>query len=168
MLVIVRQLERAHIQDILRIQREAYVPELHEPASSFEEKLSLFPRGALGCWKDGLLAGYAVSLPWRGDDVVPLSRPIGGIPSNPDTLFLHDVAVANAGRGMGIAPRLVDHVFALADEIKTRRIALVAVQESELFWGRFGFRRVEAIPYATTMPAIKMLLVRPAPRDAHG
>ena len=156
--MLLRQLALADIPDMLEVQREAYAPSLHEPASSFEEKLTLFPQGALGAFEGGRLVAYAVTLAWRGDSVVPLSKELGALPADPDTLFIHDVASSPAHRGKGAAKRLVERVFAIASEMNITKFSLVAVQGSEPFWARFGFSPAESFVYAPGVTATRMIL----------
>jgi GNAT superfamily N-acetyltransferase len=158
--VLLRQLALADIPEMLEVQREAYEPSLHEPASSFEEKLTLFPRGAIGAFEGGRLVAYAVTLAWRGSDVVPLSKAIGALPYEPDTIFIHDLASSPARRGKGIAKVLVERIFAIAAEMSITKFSLVAVQGAEPFWARFGFQPVEAFLYAPGVPATRMTLNR--------
>jgi GNAT superfamily N-acetyltransferase len=160
--VILRQLELADIPAMLQIQSEAYAPLLCEPAGAFEDKLSLFPRGAFGCFEDRRMCGYAVTLAWRGDGVAPLGEALFRLPEDPDTLFVHDVATSPAHRGKGVARRLVERAFAIASEMSIDRFSLVAVQDAEPFWARFGFQPVESLLYAPGVPATRMILKRPA------
>jgi len=159
--VLLRQLALADIPEMLEVQREAYEPSLREPASTFEEKLALFPRGAFGAFEGGRLVAYVVTLAWRGSGVVPLSKAIGELPPEPDTLFIHDLASSPAHRGKGIANVLVERVFALAAELHIKKLSLVAVQGSEPFWARFGFLPAEAFIYAPGVPATRMTLDQP-------
>jgi predicted N-acetyltransferase YhbS len=159
--VLLRQLALADIPDMLEVQREAYAPALHEPASSFEEKLTLFPRGAVGAFEEGRLTAYAVTLAWRGDAVVPLSKALGALPESPDTLFIHDLASSPAHRGKGVAKSLIERVFAIASEMKIAKFSLVAVQGSEPFWARFGFSPAESFLYAPGVQATRMILALP-------
>ena len=156
--MLLRQLALADIPEMLEVQREAYEPSLQEPASSFEEKLTLFSRGAVGVILDGRLVAYVVTLAWRGSSVVPLSKAIGELPPEPDTLFIHDLASSPAHRGKGIARVLVERVFAIAAELNIKKFSLVAVQGSEPFWARFGFQPAEAFIYAPGVPATRMTL----------
>ena len=149
---------------ILEVQSGAYAPSLLEPASSFEEKLALFPRGAIGGFDDGgHLLGYGVTLPWRGDDVVPLSESIGAIPSDPDAIYIHDVATSPHARGTGVAGLLVERIFAITSEMGITQFSLVAVQGSEPFWMHFGFRPEREFEYAPGVSATRMTLERPIP-----
>ena len=160
--MLVRSLELADMPMILEVQSGAYAPSLLEPASSFEEKLALFPRGAIGGLDDGgHLLGYGVTLPWRGDDVVPLSEAIGAIPSDPDAIYIHDVATSLHARGTGVARQLVERIFAIASEMGITRFSLVAVQGSEPFWMHFGFRPAREFEYAPGVTATRMTLERP-------
>ena len=162
--MLVRSLEPADVPMILEVQNGAYAPSLLEPASSFEEKLALFPRGAIGGFDDGRhLLGYGFTLPWRGEDVVPLGESIGSVPSDPDAIFIHDVATSPHARGTGVARPLVERIFVIASEMHITKFSLVAVQGSEPFWMHFGFQPEREFVYAPGVTATRMTLERPLP-----
>jgi predicted N-acetyltransferase YhbS len=80
------------------------------------------------------------------------------LPDRPDTLSLHDLAVAPEARGHGVARTLFAAVHALARERGFASVSLVAVQGSDPFWARLGFRAVEHFEYAPGVPAVRMVL----------
>ena len=82
------------------------------------------------------------------------------LPAAADCLYIHDLAVRQAHHGTGIATRLVQALLTLATELRLSRLALVAVQDSEPFWERWGFERKEPLVYADSVPATHMVLTR--------
>lgn len=157
----IRRLELADIPEVLRIQKEAYAPQLLESAATFIRKLTLFPDGCLGYDSDGVLCGYAFAHPWRSGSVAPLHDEFLELPSDADCLFVHDVAVAERQRGRGIGHELILALFGIGERMKVARYTLVAVQASESYWQRFGFRAVETLGYAQGIQGARMTLERP-------
>jgi len=59
--------------------------------------------------------------------------------TEPDCLYLHDLAVGPQGRGLGLGPLLVTHALAQARREGLAWAALVSVQGSQDFWHQQGF-----------------------------
>jgi predicted N-acetyltransferase YhbS len=59
------------------------------------------------------------------------------VPQAPDTLYLHDLAVAPRAAAQGVARRLVDAMLAQAGGM--RHSALVSVQDTRRFWESLGY-----------------------------
>jgi GNAT superfamily N-acetyltransferase len=76
-------------------------------------------------------------------------------------MYIHDLAVLRSHRGRGLARLLLTEVFRVAEELGLKRFGLVAVQNSEAFWQRWGFERREPLMYAPGVSGTRM--VREAP-----
>ncbi|MNT81103.1 Acetyltransferase (GNAT) family protein [compost metagenome] len=59
--------------------------------------------------------------------------------AQPDTLYLHDMAVLPARAGQGLARALLQPLWAQAAEQGMRHSALVSVQGSQAYWERQGY-----------------------------
>lgn len=125
----------------MEIQDEAYQEIGHDSLEVFADKLSVYPQGCFAAVVDGRLAGYLFSHPWTCMRATRLDAPLV-LPTAPDCYYLHDLAIANWAHGRGAARRLVEAALYLARAEGLSRQGLVAVQNSEPFWGRFGFARV--------------------------
>jgi ribosomal protein S18 acetylase RimI-like enzyme len=141
---------------------KGYLPELLESDETFAKKIQLFPRGCLGDWHENELAAYVFSHPWLNNEIVPLDFNLRDLPSDPNCLYIHDLAVSSRFRGRGIADRLLKALFALADSMSYRDFTLVAVQDSEPFWRKYGFQARSKLIYGVNTPASKMTLTRAA------
>lgn len=130
--------------DLDAIQKIANVvhPELAESSEVFAEKLRLFPEGCFVLADDGVVLGYAFVHPWRLNDVPKLNEFLRRIPSEPDCLLIHDVAVLQWARGRGASKALLDLIANLARDREIPNLALVSVYNSHLHWGRLGFEVV--------------------------
>jgi len=116
-----------------------------EEREVFVERLRLYGQGCHVLAEDGEVLGYALTHPWRFAEPPPLNSRLGDIPRDAATYYVHDLALLPEGRGRGhagvIARMLADH--ARAQGFGT--LSLVAVNGSQTFWKRLGFRE-EAVP----------------------
>ncbi|HEY6859283.1 MAG TPA: hypothetical protein VI358_05805, partial [Pseudolabrys sp.] len=76
-------------------------PDLSESREVFAEKLQLFPEGCFVLTEDGAVLGYAFVHPWLVNDIPNLNEFLLRVPSKPDCLLIHDVAVLQHARDMG-------------------------------------------------------------------
>jgi predicted N-acetyltransferase YhbS len=139
-----------------RLEAEAYEPALHESDEAFLRLIALYPEGAFGFFDEAALCGYAFAVPLPSGSVLDLKAPLQALPPDADMFYIHDVAVAAAYRGRGLAAELVVKLLDLARDRGYRTSELVSVQGSAPFWGRFGFERVSEFEYAPGAPATKM------------
>ena len=122
---------------------DAAHPALHEDASVFKDRLSLYPKGCLVLDRGdrprgaGQAAGYAVGHPWHGDAPPPLNTVLGALPNDANRFYLHDVVVSPAVRGGGHASEAIERLLATAAAFSS--VILVSVYGTAPFWSRFGF-----------------------------
>lgn len=119
-------------------------PGLFESGEVLAERQQLYPNGAYVLEIGTRVAGYVLSHPWRAGAVPPLNAPLGAIPDEADTYYIHDLALLPMARRIGAAS---DMVAALSKHAAARGFAtmtLVAVGGSLGFWERQGFAPVEA------------------------
>jgi predicted N-acetyltransferase YhbS len=152
-----RPLTRDDIDALHRLESESYQPSLHESDEAFLRLIELYPAGAIGCFDDEGLCGYAFGVPLTAGSTLELQVPLDRIPDSADTFYIHDVAVAARCRGRGIGGRLATELLALARARGLTRSELVSVQGSAPFWERFGFRRVHEFEYVPGAPSTKMV-----------
>ena len=102
----------------------------------FAERLALCPEG---CHVLGNLDGYIISHPWTLGSPPPLDTLLGALPAQPDTWYIHDLALHERARGTGAAPAIVAHIATLAQARALPTMSLIAVGRSHGFWSRQGF-----------------------------
>ena len=126
----------ADLDAVLAVQAACYPPPMQEAADVVRARLRASPdtvlvaRDADGVW------AYLFAYPSRLGKVTPLDGHFL-LPETPDTLYLHDLAVAPRAAGQGIARRLVDALLARAGSLG--HSALVSVQDSRGFWENLGY-----------------------------
>ncbi|MFS8932513.1 Putative GCN5-related N-acetyltransferase [Cupriavidus taiwanensis] len=148
----VRRMVLADLPAVLAVQASCYTEVLLEGESALASRLALSPAT---CWvahdaaQHGTLAAYLFTHAWPEDSLPPLDGVLDDgwrLHAAPDTLtwFVHDMAVAPAGRGAGLAPRLYAAAQAAAHAAGLRRSRLIAVQSAAPWWRRLGYAPVPA------------------------
>ncbi|MGL6072231.1 GNAT family N-acetyltransferase [Craterilacuibacter sp.] len=134
-----RTMRMSDLDAILAIQSQCYCNELIESRSALASRHQLAPDC---CWiaeHEGEVRGYLLAHPWQGQQPPQLDSPLSALPESCDLLFLHDMALSPAARGLGIAPRLMDKALHYARQRGFRHASLVAVQGADRYWQRLGF-----------------------------
>jgi ribosomal protein S18 acetylase RimI-like enzyme len=139
-----RPVRAADLDAVLRVQAACYPPAMQEPrdvvrarieAAGGTSSVAVHQDGAAS---DGVVA-YVFAYRSRLGAVTPLDAGFEVDPAG-DTLYLHDLAVAPAAAGGGLARRLAARLLAQARESRLAWCALVSVQDSRAFWERLGYR----------------------------
>jgi len=132
--------------DVCEVDRVGRIvhPAYPEDVAVVEERLRLFPAGCFVAGAEGDLLGYAISHPSITGRPAALNSLIGALDPEADCLFLHDIALTEASRGLGLGRSLLDRLKIAARDAGLTRIALVSVNNSLGYWRAQGFRVFEA------------------------
>lgn len=117
-------------------------PDFPEDIDVFAERQRLYPDGTRLLELGGIASGYILSHPWTFKSVPALNSRLGAIPRNASTYYLHDLALLNKARGTGAAAMIVGDIINHARAQGFANISLVAVNGSQPFWHKHGFRVV--------------------------
>lgn len=143
-----RLLRTTDVSQVLAVQAQCYEAEFIERAEAFEAKLAAAePHGS--SWivtQDERALAYVVALPACLNTLPALDAAHITPSSRPQLLYLHDLAVAPAGRSLGLGRRLAERVEQSARALGLARIGLVAVQDSLAYWQRQGFAELAPLP----------------------
>lgn len=120
-------------------------PSFPEDAAVFEERLRLYPEGCRVFARDDAVEGYIISHPWHDAAPPALNRLLGELPPKPSTYYIHDLALTPAARGAGAGANIVAALIAQARRAGLPRLALVAVNASQDYWRRHGFRATDSL-----------------------
>ena len=113
-----------------------------ERQSVLEEKFALFPNGCFVLHAaNDIVAGYCFSHPWIEGAPPSLDTFLNSLPRNPSSYFIHDLTLDLSMHGRKLASALVPLIVDVARAVPVTQMALVAVNGSEPFWSRMGFRR---------------------------
>ncbi len=121
------------------IQSVAYPPKMREPLASLQFHWAIAPAY---CWiasQGETPLGYILAHPWPLRLAPPLKQLHYTIPPGTDALYIHDLALSPAARGLGVATALVQKVLDTAQGQGLSQAALISVQGTQGFWQRFGF-----------------------------
>ena len=134
-----RQMCGKDIEGVIAVAEQAF-PNHPEDAAVFKERLELFPAGCfvLADPSGGIL-GYCISYPWELGSIPALNSSLGTIPKNAATLFLHDLALHRAARGLGHTKEILNQLDENVAQQDKGTIALVSVNSSVPFWESNGF-----------------------------
>nr|WP_247896925.1 GNAT family N-acetyltransferase [Azospirillum argentinense] len=148
-----RAMESADLDRVMAIA-EVVHPDYPEERAVFAERLALYPDGcamaeasgaevsraeASGAEGDRPCIGYIVMHPGRLGVPPPLDSPLGALPEVPDCLYLHDVALLPAARGLGLGVAALERMNALAARQGFRWLALTSTPGARAFWDAQGF-----------------------------
>lgn len=154
---ILRHMTGADLPGVLAVQAQCYGDALLESVAALESRLTLSPDT---CWfatrADGVPMAYLLTHAWPAAGLPALDgrlvRDWGA--DEPLVWFIHDLAVAPAGRGTGVAARLYAAAHAAARKLALTRSRLIAVQAAAPWWCRLGYAPVVAqAQYATKLAA---------------
>lgn len=144
----------ADLPAILDVQGQCYGDTLVESADALESRLVLSPGT---CWvavlADGALAGYLFTHAWPEATLPPWNGLLvrDWSDDEPLTWFVHDMAVAPIGRGLGLAVQLHNVARDVAATRGLRSSRLVAVQSADKYWRRFGYAPMAAGKHAAKL-----------------
>ena len=140
--LLVRPARLADLPAILHIQARCYTAIVPESAASMGAKVVAAPDSSFVACRGEHIVAYLLALPWRFDAPPCLDAAECQLPEQPDTLYLHDLAVAPEARGSGAANALVQAFLATLARLPLPRASLIAIQGSAPWWARHGFVRV--------------------------
>jgi GNAT superfamily N-acetyltransferase len=134
----VRAMRESDLDAVLAVQAQCYPPAMQEAGDVVLARLRAAAGTTLVACDDAGVCAYLFAYPSRRGAVTPL----GGrfrLPVRPDTLYLHDLAVAPHALGQGLARTLVGRMLALAAAEGLMHSALVSVQDTQPFWEALGY-----------------------------
>jgi ornithine decarboxylase len=170
----IRSIVSADWDGIVELEAEAYAAlGLSEGRDALISKTHVSPDTCFVLDLDQQIAGYVLAIPYPPQSFPDLSHPETSSHHSAN-LHLHDIVIAEAFRGRGLAKRMLRHLMQRAQDLLFEQISLVAVGESHAFWAAQGFvahpeARVPQSygPHAVYMSTrVRPLLEIPAPQAA--
>lgn len=131
-------MEAGDLAGALAVQAACYPPAMQEAADVVLARLWASPDTVLVARDADGVCAYLFAYPSRLGKVTPLGGAFA-LPPVPDTLYLHDLAVAPRAAGRGLARRLVARLLDHAAVRGLPHAALVSVQDTRRFWEGAGF-----------------------------
>jgi GNAT superfamily N-acetyltransferase len=109
-----------------------------EDAAVFAERLQIYPYGCFVLKNADVLKGYAIAHPWRLGEAPKLNSLLHRI-ENPNMLYIHDIALMQDVRRIGLGRKIVQILQDLAQKEGYKKMGGIAVGDSFPFWARQGF-----------------------------
>lgn len=138
MSVVVRPLALSDLADLLAVQLACYGEGFVESGDVFTRRLASPANCSLVAERGGEVCAYLAAYRSVRGKVTPLHGDFEAVPQ-PDTLYLHDMAVLPAHAGRGLARELLQPLWAQAASHGLQHSALVSVQGSQAYWERHGY-----------------------------
>lgn len=142
------QLRSEHMADVLRIQDDCYTEIEPESLESLQAKILASPKTCVLAESIEGALGYLIAVPIVYPHLPALNAPTFELLAGADTLYIHDLAVASAGRGNGVAQMLIRDAIEAGKRIGLSKACLVAIQNSQKFWAQFRFETIAEPPDA--------------------
>ena len=145
-------MQEGDLPAVLQVQAECFDPATRESPQSFLAKLAASPSTCFVAVQDTTVVGYLVAVPADSRSPPALNRDSFEIPGEPDCLYLHDLSVAPAARGTGVAEALIEAFLSRLKQLGFSQARLTAVNDSAAYWARHGFE--VASPSGTAMDRV--------------
>jgi len=117
--------------------------DFYEAPEVLIEKRNLYPNGAHVLEIEERAVGYVLSHPFTSRSIPALNTLLGALPPNPDTYYIHDLALLPVARRMGAAEFIVNVLAKHAGARSFGSVSLVAVNGSQGFWARQRFAAID-------------------------
>ena len=134
----VRPLVVADLPGLLAVQLACYGAGFVESGEVFAARLASPANCSLVLERAGVVCAYLAAYRSVMGKVTPLHGGFEAVPQ-PDTLYLHDMAVLPGCAGQGLARALLQPMWEGARGQGLRHTALVSVQGSQAYWERQGY-----------------------------
>lgn len=136
--LLIRPLALPDLPGLLEVQRACYGDGYVESAEVFAQRIACPAQCSLVLEAQGRVLAYLAAYDSVQGKVTRLHGDFELQPQ-PDTLYLHDLAVLPELGGQGVAARLLHTLWQGAQSRGLQRAALVSVQGSQGFWQHHGY-----------------------------
>lgn len=133
-------MQREDLPAALELQSQSYPDFLVESEDAFASRLDVPAPYCLVAMLDGTLVGYLLAHGWPRRSPPEVGELLSRTSAS-EVLFIHDLSVGSAGRGLGIGRTLVANAFELAARDKLRIAELIAVEGAASYWEGLGFAK---------------------------
>lgn len=133
-----RRMTPADVPAVIQVQARCYGPSMLESEAAIRARLDAEPDLSWVADAGGRISAYLVAYRSRLGKLGALGAPFD-IAADPDSLYLHDLAVDPNCKGQGLGPALVRMALEKASNECLAYSSLVSVQASRNFWERQGY-----------------------------
>jgi len=136
--IIIEQLSKLHLEQIIGIQKKCFHEFHEENMNVYETFIGIFPDGAWGAFYENKLIGHIFFHPYKKQTEKPLNSELI-ITGKEDSMYLHEIAVLQEYRSLGISGMLLNKFNDITKQYKMTNQSLVSVENSMEFWKKKGF-----------------------------
>lgn len=140
----IRTLTLNDLSALLALQAQVYPAHLNESEKVMHNRLQHFASTCWGAFEGDTLQGYLLAYPSNLGYISPLGADFSNA-AEPNTLYLHDMAISQASQGRGLARELLAKASGFSTQAAFSQMALVAVQGAEGYWSKQGFSALLAL-----------------------
>ncbi|WP_296229184.1 GNAT family N-acetyltransferase [Ralstonia sp. UBA689] len=138
--LVIRPAAARDLPGILAVQQACYGDGFLEPGEALASRWARSPAMCLVALNGHQVVGYLLSHAWHAWAPPKLHVPLPAADAADVLWFVHDMAIAPAGRGQRLGERLYAMARAAAQAQGLRQSRLVAVQGADAFWRRLGYQ----------------------------
>lgn len=148
--ILTHLIETSDIDKVMALQSLSYRDDLLESRDVFEIMRDVYSKGAVAVIVDNEFAGYIFFHKYKKGNVKPLNSLLK-LNGNENCMFLHDICVHPDFRGLGLTKLLLKEFDKETESEHLGYQALIAVQNSEEFWKKCGFKIANIVKYGNKM-----------------
>ncbi|MRT00407.1 GNAT family N-acetyltransferase [Ralstonia pickettii] len=141
--ITIRPIVAEDLAGILAVQQACYGEGFLEPGDALASRWARSPALCLVALRGGEVIGYLLSHAWHAWTLPKLHVPLPVADAADVLWFVHDMAIAPAGRGQRLGEQLYAIAIASAHAQGLRESRLVAVQGADAFWRRLGYQSAD-------------------------
>ncbi|NWK45866.1 GNAT family N-acetyltransferase [Ralstonia pickettii] len=141
--ITIRPIVADDLAGILAVQQACYGEGFLEPGDALASRWARSPALCLVALRGGEVIGYLLSHAWHAWTPPKLHVPLPVADAADVLWFVHDMAIAPAGRGQRLGVQLYAIAIASAHAQGLRESRLVAVQGADAFWRRLGYQSAD-------------------------
>jgi GNAT superfamily N-acetyltransferase len=134
-----RNMNHADLETVFTIGNQIH-RDYQEDRAVFDSRWQLYPEGCHVLDDQGTIQGYAITHPWRLYDAPKLNTVIAALPEQPDTYYIHDIALLPEARQGGYARQILGNLHTHAAKQGFHRASLVSVSGTRAFWEKQGYK----------------------------
>ncbi|MDI2091584.1 GNAT family N-acetyltransferase [Commensalibacter oyaizuii] len=135
------------LEAILQIQDSCYFEIEPESKEAMASKIITSPDTCFIAKDQHSIKGYLLALPSILGKPPQLHMETQELETNPNCLYLHDMAIDPSARGLGISKLLFQKFINTAHQKRLHHACLISIQNSVSFWQQYGFAVVEPDTY---------------------
>jgi len=136
----IRPIVADDLPGIQAVQRACYGDGFLETDDALASRWARSPAMCLVALRGATVVGYLLSHAWHAWTPPKLHVPLPAADAADVLWFVHDMAIAPAGRGQRLGERLYATACEAARVQGLQQSRLVAVQGADVFWHRLGYR----------------------------